>query len=304
MGRLVTNQAYCGVTYANVFRSVPPKVAREPDRHVNTRREVRPREEWIALPEATPAIVSAEFFQEVQDRLAAHRRLAARNARYEYLLRGHIECGWCGRRYYGEPMHGYRYYRCAGRRRCVSLEPCRNQTYEAGALEALVLEELRRTLLQPALIVAEVERQRQELVSGATCEADLRALDGQLVELAHRERRLLRAYTMGVFGDEALEEEHGVIGRQRETLVQRKAAVAARYRRLGDLRLSEDGVREFCSRVAHNMERFGPDDWRLALEALNVTVRVDGRQATMCGAIPIDVSAGPAPVGGIVTPRS
>ena len=67
VGRIVKNPAYSGVTYANMYKSVPAKNPQKGNaRYKNTRRELRPREEWIPLPNATPAIVSGELFKRVQ----------------------------------------------------------------------------------------------------------------------------------------------------------------------------------------------------------------------------------------------
>lgn len=289
VGRIVKNPVYSGVTYANMYRSVLPKNPRKGTaRYKNTRRELRPREEWIPLPDATPAIVSPELFDRVQQRLACHQRMASRNARHQYLLRGHVECARCGRRFYGEPMRGYRYYRCAGRRRYVSIDPCRNDAYEASELEALVLRELHRILADPALILAEVEKRREQLAAGMDHADDLAFLDRQLVELARRERRLLRAYTLGKFSDEDLETEHEAIRREREAIRSRKATLAERFEQLDDLDLTEQAAQEFCNRVSRNLDAFGYDDWRLALEALDMLVRIDGQQVTLHGVIPID----------------
>ncbi|MCJ7511209.1 MAG: recombinase family protein [Dehalococcoidia bacterium] len=300
VGRIVKNPAYSGLTYANMYKSVLPKNPQKGNaRYKNTRREFRPREEWIPLPDATPAVVSRELFDRVRERLACHQRMASRNARHQYLLRGHVECGRCGRRFYGEPMRGYRYYRCAGRRRYVSIEPCRNDAHEASELEALVLRELRRLLIDPALILAEVEKRREGLAAGMGHSDDLAFLDRQLVELAGRERRLLRAYTLGRFSDEDLDTEHEAIRREREAILSRKATLAERFEQLDDLEVTERAAQEFCGRVSRNLDAFGYDDWRLALRALDTVVRVDGQQVTLHGVIPID-----ARICSIASPQS
>ena len=300
VGRIAKHPAYSGVTYANMYKSVLPKNPRKANsRYKNTRRELRPREEWIELPDATPAIVSHEVFERVQERLEFHRRTASRNARHQYLLRGHVECAHCGRRFYGEPMHQYRYYRCAGRRRYVSIDPCRNDAHDASELETLVLRELRRILVDPALILAEVEKRREGLAAGMDHSDDLALLDSQLVELARRERRLLRAYTLGKFSDEDLETEHEAIRREREAVLSRKVTLAERFEQLGDLELTEQAAQEFCARVSRNLDVFGYDDWRLALRALDILVRIDGHQVTLHGVIPIG-----ADTCSIATPQS
>ena len=54
----------------------------------------RPPEDWIGVP--VPALVSEEVFAQVQAKLAANQRTAARhNTRHAYLLRALVSCGRC-----------------------------------------------------------------------------------------------------------------------------------------------------------------------------------------------------------------
>jgi DNA invertase Pin-like site-specific DNA recombinase len=69
-------------------RSVP-----RPSRTVD-----RPPEDWTAIP--VPAIVTAETFQRVQQRLADNKRFAARNTKVPSLLQGLAACAACGYGYY------------------------------------------------------------------------------------------------------------------------------------------------------------------------------------------------------------
>jgi hypothetical protein len=58
----------------------------------------RPREEWTGIP--VPAIVTAQTFERVQQRLADKKRFAARNTKVPSLLQGLAACSACGYGYY------------------------------------------------------------------------------------------------------------------------------------------------------------------------------------------------------------
>src|SRR5215470_3013174 len=58
----------------------------------------RPREEWTQIP--VPAIVTAETFDRVQQRLEDNKRYAARNTKVPSLLQGLAACTACGYGYY------------------------------------------------------------------------------------------------------------------------------------------------------------------------------------------------------------
>src|SRR6476620_9290499 len=76
----------------------------------------RPRDQWTEI--AVPAIVSAETFDRVAQRLADNKRFASRNSKVPSLLQGLAACSNCGYGYYrtttrttNKKIH---YYRCLG----------------------------------------------------------------------------------------------------------------------------------------------------------------------------------------------
>jgi len=78
-------------------------------------------DDQITIP--VPAIVSAELFEAVAERLAENRKHCRQRQRGpSYLLQGLLECGCCGYAFYGKgstrfaanPAAPYPYYRCIG----------------------------------------------------------------------------------------------------------------------------------------------------------------------------------------------
>ena len=75
---ILKNPAYTGKTYAFTC-----DMKRKPRR--------KPKEEWIEIPDVTPAIISETMFEAAQKQLQVNREKAPRNAHRQYLLRGRID---------------------------------------------------------------------------------------------------------------------------------------------------------------------------------------------------------------------
>jgi hypothetical protein len=95
-----------------------------------------------------------------------------------YLLRGLLRCGLCGRKLNGEPNHGRRIYRCAGRDRLRGDHRCHAATWTAERLEAFVWETVVGVLRNPDLLTEKLESHRARL--GAQ-EVEVRSAVGRVV---------------------------------------------------------------------------------------------------------------------------
>ncbi len=87
--RLLKNRIYIGEVWANRFKRVGKTV------------KVRPKSEWIRLPDA-PSLIDKETFEAIQKQIAYNKQDSLRNNHHKEelgLLRsGYIFCGICGRR--------------------------------------------------------------------------------------------------------------------------------------------------------------------------------------------------------------
>ena len=129
------------------------------------------RDDWVVIPNALPAIVSAEDWERVQVMVAKRRRACGgaghRNRRW--LLTSVLECGDCGHKFWGDPRRKGRiegraqvitnYYICAGRRSHGKTICSTPSTLRAEQLESWVLGKLQDIVLldEDALDVA-IER--------------------------------------------------------------------------------------------------------------------------------------------------
>jgi site-specific DNA recombinase len=170
---MLRNPAYAGTAVFGKTQVVQEpaglnRVARLQGRSVPraTRTIDRPRGEWTQIP--VPAIVTAETFERVQQRLADNKRFAARNTKVPSLLQGLAACSACGYGYYRTSTRTTSkkiyYYRCLGSDdyRYPGGRVCRNQPVRADYLDQVVWDHITGLLADPALIRAEISKRLEQ----------------------------------------------------------------------------------------------------------------------------------------------
>ena len=100
---ILADPVYAGTAYANRYSFVPPRKPRRPygpRTGEATCRQLKPREQWIAIP--VPAIVDQETWDRAQAQLARNAALSFRNnTKHNYLLRCLMTCATCGLAMFG-----------------------------------------------------------------------------------------------------------------------------------------------------------------------------------------------------------
>jgi site-specific DNA recombinase len=241
------------------------------------------------MPQSTtPAIVTPEVWAAAQQRMASNTGEAGRNQKRAYLLRGLIWCGVCGNRMYSSPEKGgRRTYRCSSREKPGGA--CGAGKVGAQAVEDAVWAEVADFLRHPERVAAGVDLLRSEVPDNNALVAQMEGANKTLERLDRQESRLLHLYTQdesGKWSTEKLDRELARIRTEQQqaqaTRQALKQEVAQSQRQIGDL----DNLAAFCARVAANLDAFGWDDKRLALEAVGARVTVNGRQWKLDGRVP------------------
>ena len=135
----------------------------------------------ILIADAIPPLISAELFQEVQEKMAKNKKAPARRkAEDDYLLTTKLFCGHCGALMFGESGTSrtgdvHRYYKCAAAKKRKS---CTKKTVRKQWLEALVVNETMKLIQDDAvidsLVAAVMELQNRESNSLPLYEKQLR----------------------------------------------------------------------------------------------------------------------------------
>jgi len=292
---ILTNQTYLGKTYA--FTQIHIK----PDSHNKTiikqkatHKILKPVEEWVEIPNATPAIITVDLFNQAQTQLQRNKELAYRNAKREYLLSGYLFCKYCGRRYTGgtrnhrtkEGIKYRRYYRCTLNLNTTAPRPYHNRTWTAEHLEAIVWKQIEDLLSKPDLVLAGLRAKENDVKQADYYTAEL---DGVEVKLRHTEKEKDRAWkAFELTGDERkFAEEIEEIMSKIEELEKQRAELQRRIELSKRAEINISSIQNACELVNKNLVELSFQNKKLALEALCTQVWLDAENITIEGTIPI-----------------
>jgi site-specific DNA recombinase len=208
----------------------------------------RPQEDWI--PVRVPALIDAELWRMAQEQLASNRARAARNTQHEYLLRGLLICGRCGRRLVGTwtaLSHGR--YICSARYPRSAPWSCEGRSVSAALVESQVWDHLKGLLAEPDLLRARYQESRGDPAIVGSDEREHVRIERQVQGIEREVQRLIDAYQIGAIAltelqdrrRRAEEHSHVLTNRLRELHQQRQA-------REQELRLLQ-GLEGFCASI-------------------------------------------------------
>jgi len=278
---ILKNPAYTGKTYA--FTSI------------NGKPFSKKRDEWIEIPDATPPTIAQEMFEAAQKQLETNRKRSARNTKRQYLLRGHVYCSPCRRAYYGCPNKDrvggkrklVRRYRCTGKlKMLVPINRCSNKSWQADKLESLVWEQTERVLDKPELIIAEIEKQRQDANQLGVLETELEQIERQLKALDREQEQLLQWALKG-FPEETVIAENKKINAKRENLNVQKAELETNIKASREASVSVPKLEGFVELMRQKLTALDFETKRMVLDMLNIKVWLDGDNVEITGVIPV-----------------
>jgi len=113
----------------------------------------------------------------------------------------------------------------------------------------------------------------------------------RLDNLKNREARLLKLCTFGEFDDDSLRREKAAIDAERKRLDDDKLQLERRIEQRDQCQVDIEALESFCGLAAQNIKEFGFENKRLALEALQIKVCIDGDGISAEGAVPVDEAA-------------
>ena len=153
----------------------------------------------ITIPDAIPAIVPADVFERVQERMEKNKRAPARHkAEDDYLLTTKLFCGLCGAFMVGECGRSrtgavHHYYKCVSNKK---RRGCKKRAVKKAWIEAVVIEETMK-LLQDDRFIAKVVEAARDLQQKENPGIPL--LRQQLAEVEQGLKNLVDAIQQGMF---------------------------------------------------------------------------------------------------------
>ena len=277
---ILRNRAYVGETNAFRMTSVAPKTRRSATLTAKTSNRATPREQWVSIPGATPALVDADLFERVQERLRYNLQHARRNAHRTYLLSSHLRCEVCDSTYTASHARvngkDHFYYRCGASNKAAMRQRCGSLSLRMAATDDAIWAYVRSILEDPAQIVAELEAQRAAQGTNDV-ERDLEAISEQLAKLAARERKLL---ALALDSDD--DESTLLFQREQRAISEQRSRLKAEQERLQETATRDvispemiASIEEFCARVRHNLDTLTIDEQREVLDMLKIVVIVE-----------------------------
>ncbi|MBM7855186.1 site-specific DNA recombinase [Desulfohalotomaculum tongense] len=174
-----------------------------------------------------PAIITRQQWEKARRKLKQNQFNARRNAKHNYLLRGLIRCGTCGRNYCGDGSRSkgrYHYYRCTGTSsfRGKLVKKCSSKYVRADILEKIVWEDILKFLNTRRNLLIELQQKlaAETGCASQSCEFDL--IEGALRAKKEERLRILALFRKGVIGEDEVERQLSDINREMQLLQHRQ----------------------------------------------------------------------------------
>jgi site-specific DNA recombinase len=280
--RVLLNETYTGRT---IFRRTKVVTVRNPRTGKMQRRvEVRDKEEWVEIKDATPAIIDHATFEKAQATLSDPARRLIGQPSHLYKLRGHVRCLHCGTPMVGQALQRgrYRYYRCrrtyAGRHELS----CQSRYVNAAALEQTVLREIEKLLADEGRILEEARL----FVAQDTYTANPEILQTELDNIEAQQKRLVRLYTAGNLPEALLTEEGERLAQEKRRKEQEKHQLTSAHSPSINLTEVARDLPQVIQFVRNFIRGTGQEDMSLLLRALEIEVRASQEQIEIAGSLP------------------
>ena len=262
---ILADPVYTGTAYANRYSFVPPKKprgARGPRSGEASCRQLKPREQWIAV--AVPAIVDTETWDRAQAQLARNAALSFRNnTKHNSMLRCLMTCASCGLAMFGRThvargrQPERRYYQCHGKDCIMSARPaaCPSRNVKAEEIETAVWEHVAGLLTSPERLMAQFDRFAAGAEAGTMRDRVAgQQLRARLDRVARADKRLLDAYEAGAISLGELSERRRHLADERLLLErQQREADALRHQRM-QAQAVRSSLEAFCDRTRGRLE--------------------------------------------------
>ena len=280
---ILKNPAYTGKTY--VFTTIKGQ-----------KKFSRPQTDWIEIPSVTPAIITSELFEVAQKQLRVNSNKSQRNAKYEYLLHGHVRCLQCGRSYYAgfasatykEKRRVRLYYRCSGKLRMLSpIDLCQNKNWTAVKLENVVWTEIERILSNPGDFVAELETLHHDAEGMEMLKIELNQVERQLAAIDREQHQLLQWALKG-FPETQVQTENKRFNKARENWQNRREELETQIKGSQESALSVAKIEHTCERLLQQLRDSDYATKRKFVENAQIKVWLDGENVEITGFIPTE----------------
>ena len=146
----------------------------------------------------SPAIVTSEYWQKVNDNLENNRTHSGKKVEYKYLLKGLLKCSKCGRNYYGRKRSNKRdnFYMCSSKR--FSDLNCSSRGINIDILDSLIWH----TVIKEGKLKEHIIEQHNKAVKGSSNTHLIAERDRLNKELLKVDKQLLNSFDLMTNADD------------------------------------------------------------------------------------------------------
>ncbi len=262
--KIVRNPAYIGITYYGVTKGKHNRIK-------------VPKEEWILLPDATPAIISKELFDQAQEVKDKTKKLYSNKTIYEYPLRGFVVCGECGSPLVGTCLKKkHRYYKCSGTYDTYTRKKiCHAKLIPADMLENAVWGKVSEVLANPESLMYEVGKQveaERERIDSGTIDQEIRELTRKLKKYEGQERRLAQMFKLG-FNPDIVLDEMNQTNKEKKADEDRLAQLKETKDNITRINNYQADIKELCVRIIPDLDNCTNQDKKDAYDCLDLKIK-------------------------------
>jgi site-specific DNA recombinase len=202
---MLTRRVYIGEAFYNRKEGVEPKRRRKlAPAGQSKKTSARLRDSSLWIPVTVPAIVDRALFERVQKARKRAGALANGRPSREYLLRGLMKCGICGRACYHYPNRGRAFVKCGNFDRLTGERNCPGPRFWVADVESTVKDEVNAWLLDPDKWMEQVNADQKRRASAQRGSAtEQRKLTAEIEKLRKREQRAAQSLLDSELSDSA-----------------------------------------------------------------------------------------------------
>ena len=292
---MLTNEDYIGVTYYNRTRWKESKQKDHPfENNRLTKRELRPREEWIPID--IPVLIDKETFDRVQEQLKKNKKFSPRNLKRkdEFLLRRLVRCGVCGLSLTAVSQSRYTSYRCPGKTplNVGRAERCPSPGVHATDLDTAVWQAIKSLLQSPALMTNAWQHQQKHggLMAPDVIEAELQRLHIQTVDAERQIRRLVDGYQIGALRQEELSKRRVHLDEKIAHWEHQRQRLESERPKWKEWKTVSENLSSFCKHVLAGLPKLNFEQKQKLLRKIVERITITAGQVTIKLAIPLSTN--------------
>ncbi len=215
---------------------------------------------------------------------------------HDYLLRGHVYCGYCGAPLVGSCLNKrFRYYHCrVSYSTETRLKTCTSRYIRADYLEGLVWENVRKTLEQPDLVMAGIKEQlnteHNNAIQGVSLDKEIEKLRKQVRKYDSEEKRLIQLFRYSQLNQDLILDEVNYLKTEREADALRLENLSRTKDRIESLENAEIKLAECCQQLKSQLDSAPYQDKKDILDMLAIKVTATPDAVNIDGVIPLETA--------------